>query len=73
MFWVGSHVECIVLLSHKPSDSIINFKVEFGEGEGKVPLDVIAERAKKYQQKSKITYKMIQEYVERKFGFVGMM
>lgn len=51
MFWVGSHVECIVLLSHKPSDSIINFKVEFGEGEGKVPLDVIAERAKKYQQK----------------------
>ena len=50
-------------------DSVINVKVEFGEGEGKVPLDAIAERAKKYQPKSKITYKMIQEYVEKKYGF----
>ena len=33
--------------------------MEFGEGEGKVPLDAIAERAKKYQPKPKITYKMI--------------
>ncbi len=45
-------------------------KVEFGEGEGKVPLDAIAERAKKYQPKPKITYKMIQEYVEKKYGFM---
>ena len=44
-------------------------KVEFGEGEGKVPLDAIAERAKKYQPKPKIIYKMIQEYVEKKYGF----
>ena len=44
-------------------------KVEFGEGEGKEPLDAIAERAKKYQPKPKITYKMIQEYVEKKYGF----
>lgn len=58
-----------MLLSHKSPDSIINVKVEFGEGEGKVPLDAIAERAKKYQPKPKITYKMIQEYVERKYGF----
>ena len=43
--------------------------MEFGEGEGKVPLDAIAERAKKYQPKPKITYKMIQEYVENKYGF----
>jgi len=43
--------------------------VEFEEGEGKVPLDAIAERAKKYQPKPKITYKMIQEYVEKKYGF----
>ena len=34
-----------------------------------MPLDAIAERAKKYQPKSKITYKMIQEYVEKKYGF----
>ena len=32
-------------------------------------LDVIAERAKKYQPKPKITYKMIQKYVEKKYGF----
>jgi hypothetical protein len=44
-------------------------KIEFGEGDGKVPIDVIAERAKKYQPKSKTTYKMIQEYVEKKYRF----
>ena len=40
-----------------------------GKYEGKVSLDAIAERAKKYQPKPKITYKMIQEYVEKKYGF----
>ena len=65
----GTHVETIVLLSHKSPDSHINVKIEFGEGEGRVPLDAIAERAKKYQPKPKITYKMIQEYVEKKYGF----
>ena len=65
----SSHVETIVLLSHKSPDSVINVTVEFGEGEGKVSLDAIAERAKKYQPKPKITYKMIQEYVEKKYGF----
>lgn len=63
------HVETIVLLSHKSPDSVISVTVEFGEGEGKVPLDAIAERTKKYQPKPKITYKMIQEYVEKKYGF----
>lgn len=62
-------METIVLLSHKSPDSVINVKVEFGEGEGKVPLDTIVERAKKYQPKPKITYKMIQEYVEKKYAF----
>lgn len=52
----GEHVETIVLLSHKSPDSVISVTVEFGEGEGKVPLDAIAERAKKYQPKPKITY-----------------
>ncbi|MCI9475612.1 MAG: 23S rRNA (uracil(1939)-C(5))-methyltransferase RlmD, partial [Emergencia sp.] len=33
------HVETVVMLSHKKPDSVINVKVEFGEGEGKVPLD----------------------------------
>ena len=63
------HVETIVLLSHKSPDSVINATVEFGEGEGKVPLNKIAERAKKYQPKPKITYQMIQEYVEKNYGF----
>lgn len=65
----SSHVETIVLLSHKSPDSVINVTVEFGDSEGKVPIDAIAERAKKYQPKPKITYKMIQEYVEKKYGF----
>ncbi len=69
MFPWTSSIESIVLLSHKSPDSVINVKVEFGEGEGKVPLDAIAERAKKYQPKPKVTYKMIQEYVEKKYGY----
>lgn len=62
-------METAVLLSHKSPDSHINVKVEFGEGEEKVPLDAIAERAKKYQPKQKVTYKMIQGYVEKKYEF----
>lgn len=63
------HVEAIVLLSQKSPDSYINVKIEFGAGDGKVPLDVIAERAKKYQPKPKITYRMIQKYVKKRYGF----
>ena len=66
---VTSHVESIVLLSHKSPDSHIDVKVEFGEGEEKVPLDKIAERAKQYQPAPRVTYKMIQEYIEEKYGF----
>lgn len=56
-------------MSHKSPDSIINMKVEFGESEGKVPLNKIAVRAKRYQPKPKITNKMIQEYVGKNYGF----
>ena len=52
-------------MSHKSPDSDINVKVEFGEGDDKISLDAIAERAKKYQPKPKITYTMVQEYVEK--------
>ena len=65
----NEHVESIVLLSHKSPDSHIDVKVEFGEGEEKVPLDKIAERAKQYQPAPRVTYKMIQEYIEEKYGF----
>ena len=64
-----THVETVVLLSHKAPDSHINVKVEFGEGKGKVPLDKIAERAEKYKPKEKVTYKKIKEYIEEKYGF----
>ena len=55
----SSHVETVVLLSRKAPDSHINVKVEFGEGEGKVPFDKITERAEKYKPKERVTYKKI--------------
>ena len=66
---LSSHVETVVLLSHKKPDGHINVKVEFGEGEGKVPLDNIAKRAERYKPKERVTYKMIKEYIEAKYGF----
>ena len=63
------HVETVVLLSHKKPDGHINVKVEFGEGEGKVSLDNIAKRAEEYKPKERVTYKMIKEYIEAKYGF----
>ena len=62
-------VETVVLLSHKKPDSVINVKVEFGEGEGKIPLDNIEKRAESYKPKERVTYKMIKEYIEAKHGF----
>ena len=69
MFPFTKHVETVVLLSHKKPDGHINVKVEFGEGEGKVPLDNIAKRAEGYKPKERVTYKMIKEYIEAKYGF----
>ena len=63
------HVETVVLLSHKKPDGHINVKVEFGDGEGKVPLDNIAKRAEEYKPKERVIYKMIKEYIEAKYGF----
>ena len=68
MFSGTNHVETVVLLSHKKPDGHINVKVEFGEGEGKVPLDNIAKRAESYKPKERVTYKMIKEYIEAKLG-----
>ena len=69
MFPATVHVETVVLLSHKKPDSVINVKVEFGEGEGKIPLDNIEKRAESYKPKERVTYKMIKEYIEEKYGF----
>ena len=51
------------------ADSYIHIDVEFGEGEGKIPVDSIAKRAEAYKPKEKVTYKMIKEYIEAKYGF----
>ena len=69
MFPATVHVETVVLLSHKKADSYIHIDVEFGEGEGKIPVDSIAKRAEAYKPKEKVTYKMIKEYIEAKYGF----
>ena len=61
--------ETVVMLSNKKPDSVINVKVEFGEGEGKVPLDNIAKRAEAYKPKERVTYKRTKEYIEAKHGF----
>ena len=68
-FCQTGHVETVVLLSHKKADSYIHIDVEFGEGEGKIPVDSIAKRAEAYKPKEKVTYKMIKEYIEAKYGF----
>ena len=70
LFFVDiSTEETVVLLSHKKADSYIHIDVEFGEGEGKIPVDSIAKRAEAYKPKEKVTYKMIKEYIEAKYGF----
>ena len=62
-------MKTVVLLSHKQPDGHINVKVECGEGESKVALDNIAKRAEAYKPKERVTYKMIKEYIEAKYGF----
>ena len=69
MFPHTPHVETVVLLSHKNADTHINVNVEFGEGDGKIPVGKIAEKAEDYRPSEKVTYKMIQEYIESKYGF----
>lgn len=60
--------ETVVLLSHKKPDSQINVKVEFGDENGKFPIDNIAEKAEGYKPKEKVTYKMIQSYIKEKYN-----
>lgn len=66
---LSSHVETVVLLSHKKADTHINVNVEFGEGEGKIPVGKIVEKAGDYRPSERVTYKMMQEYIESQYGF----
>ena len=69
MFPHTPHVETVVLLSHKKADTHINVNVEFGEGEGKIPVGKIVEKSENQRPSERVTYKMIQEYIESKYGF----
>lgn len=69
MFVGTHHVETLVVLSKKTPDSHINIDVEFGEGEGQFSLSKVKERAEARKPKEKVTYKMIQEYIEQTYGF----
>lgn len=64
--------------SHKAPDNYINVTVDFGNGDGMIPLgkvdnrltlNNIAERAKAYKPKPRTTYKMIKEYIVEKYDF----
>lgn len=50
-------------------DGNIRVQVEFGEGEGKVPIDEVAKRTGVYKPKERVACKMRQEYIEKKYGF----
>ena len=69
LFPQTKHVETVVLLSHKKPDSYIHIDVEFGEGEGKIPVDKIVQRSEQYKPKERVTYKRIKEYILEKYGF----
>lgn len=66
---LSSHVETLVVLSHKKPDGHISVNVEFGEEEGQVSLKDIEKRAKECEPKKKTTYKDIQKWVEENYGF----
>lgn len=68
MFPQTKHVETLVCLSKK-SEKHISIDVEFGEGEGQFSLKKIKECAEARKPKEKVTYKMIQEYIEKTYGF----
>lgn len=70
VFWFRPHAcrDSGSAFPQKP-DSVINVKVEFGEREGEVPLENIAKRAEAYKPKERVTYRMIKEYIEAKYGF----
>ena len=58
-----------MVLLFKKSDSHINVTVEFGESEGQLSLKEVEKRAEARKPKKKVTYKMIQQYIEEHYGF----
>ena len=56
-------------MSHKEPDSHISVNFEFGEGEGQISLKEVEKRAEARKPKEKVTYKMMQQYIEENYGF----
>ena len=69
MFPQTKHIETLVVLSHKKPDGHINIKVEFGEEKGQVSLKEVVKRAEERKPKEKVTYKKIQDHIEKSYGF----
>lgn len=67
MFPQTKHVETLVTLFHKKPDSHIEVTVDFENG--KIKKDDIIKRAESEKPKQKVTYKMIQDYIEQTYGF----
>ena len=67
MFPQTKHVETLVVLSHKKPDSHIEVKIDFDNTS--LDKSAIAERAEKRKPKDKPTYKDIQDWVEKNYGF----
>ena len=42
--------------------------MELGDGDGKIPVGNIAEKAEEYKPIERVNYKMLQEYTEGKYG-----
>ncbi len=59
--------ETLVTLFHKKPDSHIEVTVDFENG--KIKKDDIIKRAESEKPKEKVTYKMIQDYIEKTYDF----
>lgn len=63
------HIETVVRLFHKKPDTHIELKIEFGDKDGEFSLDKIKKDSERYMPKKRVTYKVMQEYIEKKYGF----
>ena len=63
-----THVETLVQLSHKKPDTNLEVALDF-EDEGVEQSLAELETLVKSRESVRVTYKMIQEYIEEKYGF----
>ena len=68
MFPQTKHVETLVQLSHKKPDTNLEVALDFENSEVESSLVDLETRVKS-KETIRVTYKMIQEYIEEKYGF----